>query len=441
MYDKSDSNSLKSSHPYFVYINEMQYSKCLNATRHFYLIFELTKKNRKSLLKIIQDCIEHEHFHGIIFIVDKNEVLLERLFYLKELSFKLFKNHKEVGLWGIPYCVTQLIFDAYDFSKFVPRLIPEESQMYSKYTPTYQQGSSLLLKCVECLAVSHCDGLGSRKENHNMWNYRTSLEYRKRGRDKLFKTDNKKIQNMYDEFCDYVDHSDLTYADRYLYFVKNIDFGSDYSFANRFVYHCDFPPSFEYEKEFNFLDTYVENKDFLPKISELAYKGEIRRIGYSKAEKDGVSRESFYVNPNGENNYYLLEYFDIKVDRSFPNKLLGVGIDFHNGKIKSYKAYFVVPSEILLEMLPQYFKKINIDLRALHEKEHYYIIRLDENKKKISERIDMVYNDKDRLHYEPYFKYIPFSEEALKELYLFAFAFEFEAMHLNKMNIYYRNRF
>ncbi len=440
VHDKGE-YKIRSSYPYFVYIDNLQYRNFLDKNTHFYLIFELSKKNRKSLFKIIQDCIDNENFHGIIFVINKNELLLDRIFFLKELSLKLFKSNKEVGLWGIPYCVRQLIFGSFDFSQFAPRFIPEESQSYSKYTPTYRRDSSLLLKCVECIASSNCDGLGSRKENHSMWSYRTSHAYRKKGRDALFKTDNEQMQKLYDEFCDYIDHSDLTYADRYLYFVKNLDLGSSYSFSDRFVYHCDFPAPHEYEQELIFLGTHVQNKNFLPMISELVNRGEICRIGYTKAEKDNVSRESFYVNPNGESNYYLLKYFGIDLELDFPNKFYGVGVDFYNGEIKSYKVYCMVPTEILLQMRPQYFEEIGIDLLSLHEKEHYYIVRLDANKKRVSERIDLMYNDKDYLRYKPYIKHLSLPEKFLRKLHIFAFAFEFEAMQLNKMNIYYRNRF
>ena len=289
MYDENKQeldNKIISHHPFFVYIDDVQYNKCLTSKTHFTLIFDLTKKNRKSLLKIIQDCIAYENFHGIVFVVNKHEVLLNRIFFLKDLSLKLLENHKEVGIWGIPYCVMHLIFGSYHFSQFRTRFIPEESKYYSKFIPTYQQNSSILLQCVECIALSSCDGLGSRRENHHMWSYRTSHEYRQKGRDALFKTDNEKMQKLYDEFCYYIDHSDLTYTDRYLYFVKNLDLGSSYSFSDRFVYHCDYPAPHEYEKELKFLDTYIENKNFLPMISELVYEGEIRRIGYTKAEKN-----------------------------------------------------------------------------------------------------------------------------------------------------------
>jgi len=426
---------------YSFYLNESQYYKSLNSEKSFYLILELTKKNRKYLLRIVKECISHKNFHGIIFLIDKNEILFERLFFLKDISIKLFNNNKKVGIHGLPYCVLQYIFGSDYFSRYFPDFISEDNQYYSKYIPIFQQNSSLLLKCAECIASTYCDGLGSRIENHYIWSYRTSHTYRALGRDILFQTDNAEMQNMYDSFCTYIDNSDLTYADRYLYFTKNIDLGSAYSFSDRFVYHCDFPPKNEYKKELNFLSTYIENRTFLPIIETLLNRDEVCRIAYSKANKDNISRESFYINPNGENNYYLLNYFNIKLDISFPNKFLGVGIDYYNGKIKSYKIYFVVSSEILMQIHPEYFNKIDIELFSLQKKEHYYIIRLDADKKMVSERIDLIYNDKDSIYFQKYLKKLPFSDSSIASLFIFAFAFEFESNQLNKINIYYRNKF
>lgn len=424
-----------------VYINKRQYDRYINSKSNFYLLFELSAENRISLLKIIADCLNHSHFRAIIFTVNKNEILFDRLFFLKEMTLKLFQNDKKVGIWGIPYCVMQSIFGGHYFSQLADKMIPENSNQYSKYIPVNQYSSSLLLQCHKCIASNDCDGLGIREENQSLYRGRVSHKYRIIGRNDLFRTDNEVMKKMYDSFCEHVDNSDLTYADRYLYFVKNIDFGSSYSFSDRFVYHCDFLPLHDYEKELIFLDSYIENKSFLPMINELAGKNKIGRIAYSKAQNENISRESFYIIPNDEHNYYLLNYFNINFDIKFPNRFFGVGVDFYNGQIKSYKVYFMIPTEILLQVFPHYFQKIDINVLELHKKEHYYIIRLDRNKKIISERIDLVYNDKDRVLYQTYFEHLLFPNKTLEELHIFALAFEFEDMDIKKKNIYYRNSF
>lgn len=429
--------------PIVVYIDSRQYTKYINSKTNFHLLFELSVKNRKYLLKIVQDCLKYTYFRGIIFTIDKNEILFDRLFFLKSIALKLFNNNKDIGIWGVPDCVIRFTMGNYYFSQIVSKMIPENSNFYSKYIPTNQHKSSLLLECNQCIASYECDGLGSRMENRSMWGCRISNEYRKTGREELFKTDNEDMQKTYNSFCEHIDNSDQTYADRYLYFVKNIDFGSSYSFSDRFVYHCDYLPLHDYEKELGFLDNNVQNKSFLLTIKELSSQIEISKIAYTKAGKSDVSRESFYLAQNNMYNDYLLNYFNLELalDLKLLNKIQGIGIDFYNGQIKSYKIYFLVPSEILLKMYPQYFEKIDINILDLHEKQHHYIIRLDANRKRISERIDLTYNEKDYSLYESYFKYFPITNKDLKELYLIAFDFEFEAMNIKKINIYYRNRF
>ena len=423
---------------YIVYINDLQYQSYILGMKSFYLIFELSSRNRKHLLSVLNDCIQYRHFKGLVFLIDKNEILFDRLFFLRNLILKLVQNGKYTSIWGLPYCTEQTILGMQDYSKYAPYFIAKEGEYFSKYTPTYQQDSSLLLKCKECFNVDHCDGLGSRSENHHIQGYRTSHTYRKRGRDILFKTHNKEMQKLYDSFSHHVDGSDLRYADRYLYFVTNVDFGSSYSFTDRFVYHCDYIPMYEYQEELRFLEIHVTNRKIIPMLRTLADEEEVCRLAYSKAVNEKVSRESFYMNPNGEYNYYLLKFFHIDLNLNFPNRFLGLGVDFHNAEIKAYKVYLMLPVHVLVNMFPQYLEKINVDLSILHEKEHFYILRLDKDKKKISERIDIVYNDKDRQALK---KYLPYTDDILDILHVFALAFEFESMEITKMNIYYKNRF
>lgn len=424
-----------------VYVNEEQYMQYIDSKTDFCLLFELSRDSRKSLFRIINDCFKHIHFRGIIFAINKNEILLDRLFFLKDITLNLFKKDKKVGLWGIPYCTMQSIFGNHYFSQLAYKTIPENSDYYCKNIPFYQHDSSLLLLCSRCILSDNCDGLGSRIDNHAIREYRTSHYYRKKNRDLLFETDNIKLQNMYTDFCKYIDNSDLTYADRYIYFVKNIDFGSSHSFTDRFVYHCDYLPYDDYKKEVNFLGLHVENKNFLPKIRELAKEHKISRIGYSMAFKNGVFRESYYLAPDNVYDHYLLRFFKIDLGANHSCRLRGIGIDFYDGKIKSYKVYFMVRSEILLKTHSNYIKKIGINLLDLYEKSHFNVLRLDANKQITSERIDLVYNDKDYAYYNSYFKQLPFSNKILEKLFIFGFAFEFENMKIKKINLYYRNHY
>ena len=158
--------------------------------------------------------------------------------------------------------------------------------------------------------------------------FKTSNFYHKIGRDSLFRTSNVLLKKTYEEFTDYIDRSDATYANRWISFVDNINFSSKYFFTDRFLYSCSALPLHEYEKEMIFLSSHVENKDFLSILSKLLYSSEINKFAYTKAVNNLTHRESFYLHPLDNKNYQLLDLFALKVKKDFPNKLFGVGIDF-----------------------------------------------------------------------------------------------------------------
>ena len=427
---------------YIVYVNDQQYLKNLSAKKHFYLLLELSESNRKNLLKIVKDCKKHDYFLGIIFMINKNELLLDRLFFLKSITIELMDLNKRVGIWGIPYCAKKTLFGAYDFSQFAYNLIPEKSSYYSVNNLFYQTKSTLLTSCYQCIESIKCLGLGIQKEN-NILQDRGSIshDYRIRGRDMLFRTKNIKMQNLYNTFTKYVDSSDLTYANRYLYFVNNVDFGSIYSFTNRFVYHCDFLPPHEYEEEFLFLSKVVQNIYFLNSVKTLISKGMLSRIAYSRAEKENIIRESFYVSPKDEYDYELLKYFNLKLDNKLPYKLYGIGIDFYNNELKSYKVYFIVPSNDLSKLSSNDLEKIDINIETLKQKEHYYVLRFNKDKKIISKRVDLMYSKEDKQVYMKLLEKFSSTQQLLEIAHIFALSFEFQEEKIEKMNLYYQNIF
>ncbi len=424
-----------------VYINNQQLKKILKKDKAFYLLFELSAKNRKNLQNVIQKCLDHTHCRGIVFSVNKNEILLDRLFFLRDVTLDFYHKGKRIGIWGVPSCIKMSIFGPQLFTELIPEMIEESSDCYCKNLPVNQYGSTLLLSCIKCIDTKVCDGLGLRKENQVEREYRTSYKFRQIGRDELYKTDSQMMKSTYESFRRYVDYSDLAYADRYLYFIKNIDYGSDYSFADRFVYHCDYLPYDEYEDELRFLDTQVLNKSFLSTIDNLARKRRISKIAYSKAVGDGVFRESFYVAPSDQYSRYLLHYFDIDINVESGDRLYGVGVDFYNGEIKSFKVYMMVRSEKLLRRCKNYIDKIGIDLLGMHERSHFHVLRLNQERKIVSDRIDLIYNEKDYLYFLPYFSQFQASDISFEKLYIFGLAFDFEDGNIKKINLYYRNRF
>jgi hypothetical protein len=428
-------------YPIYVYSGLKSYQVQIQSQHFFYLLFDLTKENRKQLLKIVHDCINNDNFKGVIFSINKNELILDRLFFLKEITINIISRGKSVGIWGIPYCYMQSIFGSYNYSLYVPRMIPPNSFYFSEYDRVQKYNSLMLSSCQLCVKVDTCHGLGNKKENQYIPFGRVSHYYRMKGRDQLVKGNDISMQKIYRSFAEHIDRSDLTYADRYVYFIKNLDLGSEYSFENRFVYHCDYLPKHELEVEWGFLVQHTLQHDILYDIRTLHEQERISRIAYSKVKDSTTLRESFYVSPNNEHNKELLDHFKIDLNVGFSYKLYGVGIDFYNGKIKSYKVYCIVEKSILLRVFPEYIKRIGIDIENLNEEEHYFSLRFDEKKQKVSDRIDLIYNDLDYKLFKPYIDQQRLSKEFFEQIYVILFGFEFEGLEMKKINMYYQNRF
>ena len=425
-----------------VFISWEQLSGILDSERDFYILFELSENGKRRYLKrLIDQCLKSPLCRGIIFFIDKNQLLLKRLFFLRDVTLDFYQNGKSVGIWGIPACVKIDIYGPQLFTELVPAMIQENGNNYCDYLSPYHLHSSLLLSCRKCIAREKCDGLGIRSDNQTGFEYRISHQYRKIGRDNLLDSQNRSIRKSYEDFSAYVDSSDLTYADRYLYFIKNLHYGSYYSFADRFVYHCNYLPYEEYDDELDFLGSQVENKKFLETIGVLAQKHEISRIAFSRAVKDTIVRESFYLAPVIQYDHYLLHYFGISEERYSREKLYGIGIDFYDKKIISFKIYYLIQSEKLLKNHKNLVDKIGINPLMLHENTHFYILRVDLDGKILSERIDLVFDRRDLKYYDAYFSSFSLDRDILDKLHIFALAFDFEKEEIKKINLYYRNRF
>lgn len=433
--------STRNMYPIVVYLNEKQYKKTLYCLKSFYLLLKIPfHKNICNVLKIMDDCLRLEYFKGIVFDVSLNEILLDRLFFLKEFSINLTTHNKNIGIWGIPYCTLQDILGDYHYSLLAPLMISENSKAHSKCIPHHLLDSSMLFGCKRCIDIDECCGLGNRNENYIRRGGRIVQHTYNDAQRQLYRADNNDMKVLFESFMKHIDISDEYYAYRYVYFVKNIDYGSRYSFNNRFVYHCDFLPKHELDVELKFLKYHVINTEIIARLKELHLQDRISRIAYSKAIGDNTVRESFYVSPSDVRDKELLQYFQLTLDVNFTYKLNGLGIDYYDDKIKSYKIYCMVKTEILKENFSHYLKAIDIDVSCLSEKEHYYSVRYDKEKNKVSERIDLVYDDLDYEHFKHYIQEQGFSLEISKKTSFIVFAFEFENRQLKKINLYYKHR-
>jgi hypothetical protein len=300
--------------------------------------------------------------------------------------------------------------------------------------------SALRLACRTCIARERCGGLGRREANLLPWReYRSTHADRRRGREALFHTDDPELMERYRRFVRHVDGSDLRYADRYLYFVRSLDYGSPYVQTDRFVYHCDYLPRREYGAELAFLASQTARRSMIADLESLALSGGIARYAYSRGRGKGGERESFYFAPPTPEEHDLLAYFAVPWEYDARERLVGLGIDYYDGRLAGYKLYSEIRPDALWRRFPEYLERIGIDPLGLHTPFHYHVLRFDREGRKLSERIDLIYDPRDREAYRSQFAAFPSDAGFWERIHIFGLAYDFAGERLEKVNLYYRN--
>jgi hypothetical protein len=375
----------------------------------------------------------------MVFLVDPDLLLLDRLFFLRELLLSLHRAGKRMGIWGVPECVLIDILTPALFSELRAGFLEETGPGRCRFDPGIFARTALRLECRPCIARERCGGMGRKPENLLPREYRSAHDFRRRGRERLFRSEDPELRERYRRFADYVDRSDLRYADRYLYFVKTLDYGSPYVQTDRFVYHCDYLPRRDYPEEATFLASQTLRSDRIEDLRLLGSSGAVARFAYSRGRGKRGERESFYFAPPDPSDHTLLSHFGVPRSYGERERLIGVGIDYYDGRLESYKIYTELRGEELWRRFPAYLERIGIDPLELRQRRHYHVLRLDPGGSVRSERIDWIYDPRDRARYRSYLGRFPFGELTGGAIHIMGLAFDFSDGHLQKVTLYYRN--
>ena len=428
--------------PLLRYLGHGHLERILQEGRDFLLLFPLDAHHRTALFEVHSRLSNHPRCRGIIFEIDKNEILLLRLCFLRELIEHWRAQGKEVGLWGIPACVRIEILRPWLFSLMKHRMIPETTERWERIVHRDFEDSAQLLTCRDCLEIPDCPGLGTKPENlRHAWTYRNPPTVYAKNRDLFFRSRDPQLLQSYRRFSRHADASDSRHADRYLYFSKPLDDRSDYAFTDRFIYHCDYLPPEEYDEELDFLGAEVQHREILGIYSALGQRGHISRFGYSYAVRNSRRRESFYLAPSDPFCSLLPESFGLDPALTEGRTLIGVGVDFYTTGEREFKIYTEHRVEELQRNFAPLLRSIDIDLYALRQKTHFHVRRIDARGDALTQRIDLTYLPEDHIHYLPYLRRFPFSEAEWNAMHILGFAFDFREEAISKISLYYRNRF
>lgn len=318
--------------------------------------FTLNKNNFNELNQLAESVLASPDKPGLVITFDKNNLVFDRL-RLKRLVELFMEKNKQLGLWGLPWCVLQTQLGGYLYSKIAHRLIP---------LPNLTEGcesSALLLECKDCSQVDGCCGLGIREENQKrfIWRPVQSVRYETARTisfasplDKLHADTWEHIRRFPQDRSDRV----ISYAD--IFPIKGTQ-GHDI-YHSRFIYFCNYLCSDELKSERSFITRVAISRDFAAHFFD-EYPSCFKRYAYSLSTGKRL-RETYYG-----------WFIDEACSTRFLNKKTGndilhsshlIGVDIHEGhpyelkryaKVKDEKLFFIWLDEEFRIVLPQIIKK------------------------------------------------------------------------------------
>jgi hypothetical protein len=244
------------------------------------------------------------------------------------------------------------------------------------------------------------------------------------------------MHEVYIEHCHKIESS-VSY--RTVYYVSNIDFKSEYSYANRFVYGCDYIGPDEYKEEFAFLRAHVIHTKYIDLLESITDMEKTSQIAYSLAQKEDIFRESFYMFVSKQYGDKVLQDFNIsyKYPRSSDMQFIGVGVDVINDVAEGYKLYF----QSFKSFLKSYLEPFGLDISELSHNSHYLVLRLDKHQHLVSYKIELLFLHEDLKYFKDLIDDYAYYDEKLKSSGLYNMAIEIVENRISKINIYHRHYF
>jgi hypothetical protein len=377
-------------------------------------------------------CIEHSTCRGLIFYFDQDRFKFEKLFFLKDIIELLLVSCKQIDLIGIPVCVIRTLLGGYLYMRFINNQIDRNSITDCREETI----KNFLPICKFCMDRNKCptySNIDFEKIRPVVKKYLSSTPINLL---KPFDVDCVTLNSMHEAYIKYCQKKESFVTYRTVYYVSNIDFKSEYSYTNRFIYGCDYISPDEYAEEFAFLREHVLHKEYIDLLESIASIEKTSQIAYSLAQKDTTLRESFYMFVSKEYGDAILKDFSVhyRYPKSFNLQFIGIGIDVISSKVESYKLYF----QSTKNFLKSYLEPYGIDISQLTHNSHYLALRLDKNQHFISYKVEILIIHEDLKYFKEVIDNYDYYDEKLKRKGLYNIAIEIVEEQISKINIYHR---
>lgn len=416
------------------YFKDMsQLSLYFESQQSFYLNFKIDEGSDKYLKQIIKMCIDHDRCKGIIFHINKSRFIFDKLFFLKGLIEQLLVSKKQVGIRGVPPCVPRTLLGGYLYMRFVNNPLAE----ITEYEYKTQIKKNFLPMCESCIDKDICIGTDDIEMEGFKPIIKKSVSLLPLNRLKPFDADLVFLNSMHEAYMKYCHQKESCVSYRTVYYVSNIDFKSEHSYASRFVYGCDYISPDEYEEEFEFLRAHSIYTKYIDLLESIASIDKTSQIAYSLAQKENIFRESFYMFVSKQYGDKILQDFNILYEypRSNDMQLIGVGIDVINDVVEGYKLYF----QSFKKFLKLYLEPLGLDISKLSHNSHYLVLRLNQQQHLVSYKVELLIVHEDLQYFKDLLDDYAYYDEKLQTPGLYNIAIEIVKNRISKINIYHRH--
>jgi hypothetical protein len=403
--------------------------------KNFYLHFDLHVGNDKYLKQIANICMENHKCRAMIFQIDQQRFVFRKLFFFKAVFEQLLVAGKQVVITGIPVCLIRAFLGGYLYMRFIYNQADEGLT----FDCPEEKETIFLPMCESCIDKNGCCGVGRIDMAQLKPVIKKHLSPRPVQLAKPFDTDHVILNSMHQAYIKYCHEKESPVTYRTVYYVNNINFKSEHSYAERFVYGCDYISPDEYAGEFAFLREHVLHKQYIDLLQSAAKVEKTSQIAYSLAQKGTIFRESFYMFVSKQYGDRILKDFNVhyKYPHAFNMQFIGIGIDVIQNKIEGYKLYF----QSTRDFLKNYLKPYGIEISRLKHNSYYLVLRLDKKQHFVSYKIEILIEYEDLKYFKDVMSDYDYYDMKLKQEGLYNIAIEIVDDQISKINIYHRHYF
>jgi hypothetical protein len=328
---------------------------------HFFFLNKNTILNLSAFIKKIR---KSDSATGVILIIDKNSFEIWKMSFLAKAVPGLIEKGLKVGIWGLPQCVINTIFNKDDYFQLYSRhldLVAIDHLSEKHYKLNYN--SAQISACRACSLRATCSGLGNLWQNLAPLNLETvQKEFLKESSYKKTAFSSAKLRKKQAAILDYCRKNQLPRNTRRSFFYATVALKTAaFDYGERLIYSCKYLDSKELEAEENFLASISANQSFVKYIFKNFSQKYYWYIFSIALDRNQAVRESYYIYFKDTEKSHKVKFLESEInlktvmDYDVLGNVYGIGYDFLAGNFQGVKLYTRIKDK---KGFPDFLEKI-----------------------------------------------------------------------------------